>query len=537
MNRIKALSVILAGGGALSGLAWQGAAQQGQKLPVAQSQVKLASQDTPGPGDGPGIADRRAGSERRPAAHARPGGDPSYVEAIHRTAAMVSDTHAQRLARGHGLDILNLTWEDTGRYKGSSVGPNISDITIQVGVNDPASRGLRVTCMPVIRYPNFSDRSCDLDPRDFTILVGNQHGSSLRRVALYDFLQEPTAYMSNPGSWRSTKKTLLAPRDSKVLVSAQACFLPVPKLGLATFNPVLFNYQSTAEDPAVLTLLATREGSSMTVIDNKRDAFSTGALWGQRLFHNQNGQRASLTGQRLSDFAEGHGSERDPGGNSLAKRKGLNMVLLVQIPLKQKERPRRFGGGGFSDSLGAPSASAAGKLSRGRSDVEAAVIGHGDEEGPFTEVGGLRIERDERYPVRVTVQFYKATSNGVVSAEDLQEIKRQIDDVYARSDYVGSLVTDRETGRVTEYEGVKVQPPGWWSDFWARYERNMGISREEAVRRLRELLGNRYEARPVSELYVRDLLRRKRHAKVAGGAWPVRKWTRSRSRPCGLRAA
>jgi hypothetical protein len=95
----------------------------------------------------------------------------------------------------------------------------------------------------------------------------------------------------------------------------------------------------------------------------------------------------------------------------------------------------------------------------------------------------------------------------VVSAEDLSEIKRQIDDVYARSDYVGSLVTDGETGRVTEYAGVKVQPPGWWDAFWTRYERNMGIPREEAVRRLRELLGSNYQERPVCDLYVRDLLR------------------------------
>src|SRR5438046_7294373 len=93
---------------------------------------------------------------------------------------MVSDSHAARLARTHGLNILNLTWEDTGRFKGSAVGPNISDMTIQVAAAEPASDRLRITCMPVIRYPNFSDRSCDLDPRDFTILVGNQDRKSTR---------------------------------------------------------------------------------------------------------------------------------------------------------------------------------------------------------------------------------------------------------------------------------------------------------------------------------------------------------------------
>ena len=66
---------------------------------------------------------------------------------------------------------------------------------------------------------------------------------------------------------------------------------------------MLFNYQSVPGDPAVLTILATREGTSVTVIDNERDGFQAGQTWGQRLFFNQDGERASLTGTRLSDTA------------------------------------------------------------------------------------------------------------------------------------------------------------------------------------------------------------------------------------------
>src|SRR5262245_36856795 len=377
----------------------------------------------------------------------------AYEKAIRETALMVSNPEAQRLASLHGLQILNLTWEDTGRYKGAAVGPNISDMTIQVAVRDAKTQKLAVTCMPVIRYPNFADKSCDLDPRDFTLLVGNQSGQELKRLSLFDFLERPTDFLSNPDSWKSSKKTLLAERDAKVLVSAQACFLPVPQKGKAEFNPVLFNYQSYKDNPAVLTLLVTREGSSVTVIDNTRDAFETGAVWGQRLFHNQNGQRASLRGERESEFEAGNPKEKGvavsrPGDSS--GESGLNMVLLVQVPLKHKPMKR-------SALLGAVmcmAPSAVMEASR-RSDVENAVIGHGELEGPFTEIDNLKIERDDRFPVRVTVQFYKATSNGVVSAADLQAIKEQIDRVYAQSDYVGSLVTQGETGRVTEYEGVK----------------------------------------------------------------------------------
>jgi len=433
-----------------------------------------------------------------------------YTIAIEKTAAMDTSGHARRMARLRGLRILDVTWEDTGRFKGSEVGPNISDMTIQVPHTDHETGELRVSAMPVIRFPNFSDRTTDIDPGDFTLLVGNQKGRSLKRVSLREFLERPTRYLSDPRSWAGSKsKTLLAERDSKVLVSAQACFLPVPIKGKATFNPVLFNYQSYEENPAVLTILATREGTSVTVIDNKRDAFENGSVWGQRLFHNANGQRASLTGTRASEFVSRPGEAAispTVGGGT----RGMNMVLLIQVPLKQRDLPRP----GFDWMLGQTVFSSEGEipLTSGmrfglESTVEAAVIGHGDFEGPFTEIDDLPIERDSRYPIRVTVQFYKATSNGVVDSGDLSEIRREIGKVYRRGNSVGSLVTGGRTGRPTEYEGSKIQPAGWWSDFWQRHYENTGDTPAIAQAKLVALLGDGYMQIPTCELYLRDLLR------------------------------
>lgn len=428
---------------------------------------------------------------------------PEYRLAVHRTANMAHDSEIARRASDLGLDLLNLTWEDTGRFKGSAVGPNISDMTIQVELKDGRNQRSEIHSMPVIRYPNFSDKTCDIDTRDFTLMIGNERGSTLRRISLYDFLANPTAYLSKPASWRGQNRSLLAPRDEKVLVSAQACFLPIPKLGTATFNPVLFNYQSVSGDPGVLTILATREGTSVTVIDNKRDAFEEGGSWGQRLFHNANGQRTSLTGERLSDFKYRRG-ERNPQPSD--RDKGLGMVLLIQVPLLQRHPMRSAGAGGGMESY-AKSAAPVERVSR--SDVEQAVVGHGSSEGPFTEIDNLNIQRDPSFPIRVTVQFYKATSNGVATPADLEAIKAEIDDVYNHSDSVGSLVVDGETGRPTEYVGLKVRPAGWWQEFWERYEQNTGIDRRTAILELQKLLGREYGERPVSELYVRDLLRRR----------------------------
>lgn len=426
----------------------------------------------------------------------------AYLATIEKTAQMTQNPAAQTLAQKLGLQILDVTWEDTGRFKGSSVGPNISDMTIQVLADDGKKKQAR--CMPVVRFPNFSDKTADLDPTKFSLLVGNESGQALRKITLDEFLKNPTLYLHDAGSWRGEgQRTLFAPeRDSKVLVSAQACFLPIPKEGKATFNPVLFNYQAQPEDPAVLTILVTREGTSTTIIDNTRDAFEEGSAWGQRLFFNQNGERASLTGQRQSDSQETDDETKtEEATPEAAGEAGLNMVLLIQVPLKQRnpQPPVPATPVAFAfDGLLAESV--------GESDVENAVIGHGELEGPFTEIADLPIERDDRFPVRVTVQFYKGTSNGVVSEKDLQDIKDQIDRVYAESEFVGSLVTESDTGRTTEYDGPKVQPEDWWDNFWTRHENNTGDTREEAIEKLKKLLGRDFHTCPVSEGYLTTLL-------------------------------
>ena len=426
-----------------------------------------------------------------------------YQQVVNKTAGMVGDAQVQKMAAKHGLQVLNLTWEDTARFQNSAVGPNISDLTIQVQQKDPRDGKYYLTCMPVIRFPNFTDLTADISADKFFLLVGNEKGEKLKKVSLMEYVGNIRNYLNSPNSWAGDRTYLHANRDSHVLVSAQACFLPIPKEGEATFNPVLFNYQSMKEDPAVLTILVTREGTSATVIDNVRDRFENAGAWGQRLFFNKKGERASFVGKRLSDFVAG--GKEDPKkmpSVEAAGQAGLNMVLLIQVPLKQRN-PMRFEGpfGGKDFPKNAPSGiGGGGDKKPEKSDVEAAVIGHGKVEGKFTEFDNLPIERDHKYPIRVTVQFYKATSNGVVSDRDMQEISEQIAKVYKQGDYVGSLVVDGDTGRPTEYDGPRVQPPDWWEKFWKRHLDNTGQTREQALKELRKLHGPKFMPRTEQDL-------------------------------------
>ncbi len=396
----------------------------------------------------------------------------SYQQVVTSVARMVENQQAQALAGARKLEFLNVLWEDTGRYEGSAVGPNISDVTIEVEYETRRGK-LQSALMPVLRFPNFSDRTADLRIEKIFLRVGNERQGTLRTIGLAELLLNPTAYLSSPEKGRIRGGSLLARRDRHVLVSAQAAFLPIRRDGGATFRPVIFNYQSTRRHPAVLTLLVTREGTSLTVIDNHRDSIGGGS-YGQRLFFNAGGQRAALTAERLSDVKR-RGTTSDGQSAANLNEEEANLLMLIQVPLKV--RAHRRPSAPAADMLDGALSGAAPKKEASRrgggSDVEAAVLGHGKLEGPYVELGGLTVQRDPRFPIRVTVQFYQATSNGVVSRADISRLARQIAKVYRQGDYVGSLVVpEGDRNRPTRWTGVGLAPTLLsWRDFPGLVER------------------------------------------------------------------
>jgi len=209
----------------------------------------------------------------------------------------------------------------------------------------------------------------------------------------------------------------------------------------------------------------------MTIVDNARDTLGADS-WGQRLFFNKSGQRAPLTAERLSDVKASGVTMNGESAQSLGA--DANLLMIIQVPLKYRAPVMRAGIGAALDKVasgGAPSAAAApapaaeAKAARASSDVEAAVLGHGAELGPYTELDGLTIQRDTRFPVRVTLQFYQATSNGVVSNTNVKMMASQIKKVYGKGDYVGSLVVPTELDRMrpTNWVGVSTAPMDIWN--------------------------------------------------------------------------
>lgn len=136
------------------------------------------------------------------------------------------------------------------------------------------------------------------------------------------------------------------------------------------------------------------------------------------------------------------------------------MVMVIQVPLKFKPlvyQPVAMAVVPFCAPAGGVTRSKTSFLDS--SDMEDAVIGHGANEGEHLELGHHKLERDERFPLRVTVQFYKATSNGVVDAADLENIRQCIEKAYTSADYIGSLVVGTlEKGDLGLGEARPTQP-------------------------------------------------------------------------------
>ena len=123
-----------------------------------------------------------------------------YARVVDRVANMVSDSDLVRRVQRRSLALVNVMWEDTGRAQGSSVGPNISDLTLQVRRRDESGQ-FQSAIMPVIRPPNFVDRTGDVPADRFFIRVGNEQSGSLRSIPLTDVLK-------NLKSFASTEKKL-----------------------------------------------------------------------------------------------------------------------------------------------------------------------------------------------------------------------------------------------------------------------------------------------------------------------------------------
>ena len=356
--------------------------------------------------------------------------------------SLMSDSNTRALAAKHGLNISFVTWEDTGRTKGSCFGPNISDMTLCVeGQN-----------MPIIRKPNFEDLTSDQDLDKFSVNVGNETGGPLVSIPLREYLTNITKYTDI-----KVTGSLIAARDTQVLTSAQACILPLHN-GSVEFGVKLYNYQSQAT-PAVLVVIASAQGTSahfVLGINNTLD-------------FNKNGLVAKFVAESLKDDRARRGVALD--GAMTEEEKLRNALLIFQIPLKYTAPVRSLAycaAAAATTNMSYPKQSIMsysvesidslkdkyatfgqgfiGGIKKGHG-MDHAVLSTSEGRGVYPKLSAHTVERDDRMPIRCTIQYYHVTDNSNISEEEMETIASEV----SRHKPVGSLVVGGTTERTTEH--------------------------------------------------------------------------------------
>lgn len=374
------------------------------------------------------------------------------------------DKNCLENAKKNGLSINTISWEDTARYKGSCWGPNISDMTLKSNKIN----------YPVIRYPNFSDKTCDIDISKFNITVGNETtNGKLTRISLKEYLENIGQYVKR-SSGSGIKSMYCKEKDSHVLASAQFCILPLQN-GTVEFNVNLYNYQSSSSNPGVLVLVASQKGTSAQAIFGGTTD----------LYFNVAGKSANFIAERLKDERKRLGKDLEAKMDQDERER--NALFIFQIPLKIKSPTRSMYVYSTNSSSNCSSNSlkpqeedckdlgfsifdseceyeeqcneicggldeikrlATRSLKRG---MDNAVLSVGQTHSDFLGVKDFDIERDPNYPIRVTIQKYKVTDTEVIDSEVFIDIKNDINRIYS-GNIMGSLVTENNTGRTTEWD-------------------------------------------------------------------------------------
>ncbi|AVL95218.1 hypothetical protein ma831 [Moumouvirus australiensis] len=383
--------------------------------------------------------------------------DVTNNDIVKNIAGLVNNQNVRQKLADHNLNINNVVWEDTSRFKNSCFGSNISDLTLKVENKR----------MPIIRGNNFTDVTVDLEKNKLPkLVVGNQNSTSLVKITLEEYLRNFHEYCGTV----IPNTNLYSDRDEYVLTSAQACILPLSE-NKVEFAVDLYNYQSGSE-PAVLVIIATAYGTSAQVVSGGNTI----------LYFNDEGTSRLFKAERLKDFRLAQGKSLD--GPMDAEEKALNGIYIFQVPLKvsSSRRHNMFESDPYpvkalsntetdylyqyftndckfdeeSVMLSSTGKSSGSLFSTGNTrsvssrGMDRAILSLGNEKGPYKGIKDSNgrvctLIRDSDKPIRLTVQFYMCTDINDVSDTHVKEISEQIRNIYDQGINEGSLVVDIST--------------------------------------------------------------------------------------------
>ena len=334
---------------------------------------------------------------------------------VHRTT--IFEPAALAALKAAGLAPKTISWDDAARNENSCFGPCITDVTLRTKGG---------ACEQMVRPDNFTDKTSDL-PADKLRLLHKGKAHTLKEFL--DTIQ--------PGLWQ--------PRDEVVLARAQCCFLPLNGRESVDFAVSAYSYNRNS-----LIVVASAFGTSVYRADGTT----------QQLLLDIDGESHYYRAAKMVDKQSGK-VVRNFAGMS-AQQKQENALYIYQVPIETKFRSRGGGGGGYfggvSSQLESCDALSESEeecgdgflfdtdmpKSRGRGAVDRGAVARldvGSRVGRMPELNMEALKRDPRYPITLTIQYYRI-SDGPVSEAAARDVVAKLNGLEAASVATGSLVVE-----------------------------------------------------------------------------------------------
>lgn len=380
----------------------------------------------------------------------------------------------RQVAAKHKMAVVRVSWEDASRGWNangslSCMGSNIADVRIIDSEKRP---------IYTVRSENWDEKLAVVSARDLALIVGNEY-ASVEKIFKAVTLDQ---YLKNMGVYGSYAKVPLNTNlysegtDDKISVRFQTVFIPSSKEA-PQFTTSVYSYAThDAADPQNLLLYCTSQGTSIQqdapgqeklFLHMNQPNRSASTYWLKAVTSDQKvGQEQVETKESTQKaLQQGHAVAQRIGVKQMGNR--FNVVMLIQVPLKQVQQSRGFGNGsmfGDGDGSSYKSLSFGGKNNECYYSLTPTPCSFtscgGQKKGPPPRVGtsvasrvsmgkmeekawkGLTCQNFIRHPsqhITATITMYYVVEGGVPSVADVESAIADIEKLYADCGLVGKL--------------------------------------------------------------------------------------------------
>eukprot|EP00928_Gymnodinium_smaydae_P066714 TRINITY_DN4967_c1_g2_i1.p1 TRINITY_DN4967_c1_g2~~TRINITY_DN4967_c1_g2_i1.p1 ORF type:complete len:462 (+),score=61.23 TRINITY_DN4967_c1_g2_i1:72-1457(+) len=371
-----------------------------------------------------------------------------------------------------------VSWDDVSR---GTVGSSLS--CWGANITDTYLKSKNGECLFTVRSDNWNEKLGAVSANDVALVASKGSGAPLQPVSLRTFLEQLGDYGSYAGLAADSNLSY-AKLDAECSIRFQTTFVPVASQSVGQsvlqsmpafssgrspakleFCTEAYNYNTMSdEDPRNLILLCTTQGVAVQQDGRGQkkllhhavdDANRVHRHWleADETDHQVGGEQHETAEEREEALARGKATSSVIGTRAMGQR--FNVLMTVQVPLKQKRLPTRGADifYGVNCSTKSPSKKSRRRSekskrrskkskacsrsrSRGRRSIadaatgrsSAARVSRGSEYDVWSGLSVKAPERNESEHITITVVIYNTVADGVPSEED---VLRAIDDMEA----------------------------------------------------------------------------------------------------------